>query len=213
MDALVALGARSVPVVAVGDRFVLAQSLADVAELVGITYDATPELAPDELVERLDTVLAAAARLVRQLPADVLDSDVRDRKRSYRELSHHIFRLADGFLEITIEAGESLERDHLNAPAPEAMRSFEDIAGYSDRVRRRLTRWWEAEIDRALTRTVPTYYGPQVLHHVLERITWHTAQHVRQIAAQLSGMGIAPNGPLTADDLAGLPLPEKVWDD
>jgi hypothetical protein len=28
----------------------------------------------------------------------------------------------------------------------------------------------------------------------------------------LEQLAIPPDGPLTADDLAGLPLPERVWD-
>ncbi len=213
MAALRSLGAKSVPVVAIGEKFVFAQSLADVAELLGMEYDVTPELSPGELVERLDLVLAAAARLVRQLPDDVLESNVLNRERSFRELSHHIFRLADAFLEVTIEAGGTLGREHLNSPAPDAMRTGDDIAAFGETVRLRLKAWWDNEADRDCARQVPTYYGDQPLHHVLERITWHPAQHVRQIAMLLEKMGIEPDGPLGAAELAGLPLPEKVWDD
>jgi len=213
MDALLRLGVRSVPVVAVGDKFVFAQSLADVAELIGVDYDATPDLSPDELVQRLDTVLATAARLVRQIPADALEKDVRGRRRSLRQLSYHIFRIAEAFLEVTIEVGETLELDHINAAAPGDMRTTEQISDYGDGLRRRLAAWWDGETDRACARTVPVYWGAQKLHHVLERTTWHPAQHVRQITSLLEEAGIAPDGALTAADLAGLPLPEQVWDD
>jgi len=213
MEALLRLGARSVPVVAVGERFVFAQSLADVAELIGIGYDATPQLSPDELVGRLDQVLAAAARLVRQIPADALEQDMRDRKRSLRQLSYHIFRIVEAFLDVTIEAGETLELDHLNATVPDDMRTTDQIAEYGEGVRGRLRAWWDKETDRSCARTVPVYWGDQPLHHVLERTTWHPAQHVRQVTALLEETGIAPDGPLTADDLAGLPLPQQVWDD
>lgn len=213
MKALLDLGVRSVPVVAVGEKFVFAQSLADVAGLIGIDYDATPELSPDELVRRLDTVLAAAARLVRQLPPDRLGEDMRGRKRSLRQLSYHIFRIAEAFLEATIEAGETLTLDHLNATIPDDMQSTAEIADYGAAVRRRLRDWWDDETDRACMRTASTYWGAHPLHHVLERTTWHPAQHVRQIAAWLDEAGIAPDGPLSAADLAGLPLPEKVFDE
>ncbi len=213
MEALQRLGARSVPVVAVGGNFVLAQSLADVAELLGLDYDATPKLSADELVPRLDTVLAAAGRLVRQIPHENLAHELRNRKRSMRQLSYHIFRIADAFLEVTIEAGETLERNHLNATVPDDMLTTDQIAAYGEIVRERLAAWWEAETDRACARTVTVYWGEQKLHQVLERTTWHPAQHVRQIAMLLDELGIAPDGPLTPADLAGLPLPEKVWDD
>lgn len=57
---------------------------------------------------------------------------------------------------------------------------------------------------------VRTYYGPQSLHQLLERSTWHCTQHVRQLADVLTRFGIAPDGALTADDLAGLPMPEAL---
>jgi hypothetical protein len=50
------------------------------------------------------------------------------------------------------------------------------------------------------------------MHDVLERTTWHAAQHSRQVMLMLETYGIAPDGPLGAVDLAGLPLPDEVWD-
>ena len=50
------------------------------------------------------------------------------------------------------------------------------------------------------------------LHHVVERSTWHSAQHARQIIAVLESFGIAPDGPLTEDDYAGLPMPAGLWE-
>ena len=212
MAALAALGARSVPVVALGDRFVFGQQMEDVAGLIGLDYDPTPDLSPAELVARLDTVLAAAQRLIRQLPHHVLDQDVRERKRSHRELAHHIFRIAHGFLDAA-ETGGTLELAHLNAPPPAAMTTVDQIADYGATVRRRIADWWQAEADKDAGRTMATYWGKQTLHSVLERTTWHPAQHVRQLAMVLEGLGIVPDAPLGESDLAGLPLPEKVWDD
>jgi hypothetical protein len=57
-----------------------------------------------------------------------------------------------------------------------------------------------------------TYYGDTEAHRVFERATWHSAQHCRQLMAVLERMGIQPNGPLSAADLKGLPLPERLWE-
>jgi hypothetical protein len=51
------------------------------------------------------------------------------------------------------------------------------------------------------------------VHEVLERSAWHPAQHARQLMLLLEDLGIEPQGRLSAQDLAGLPLPEKAWDD
>jgi hypothetical protein len=48
---------------------------------------------------------------------------------------------------------------------------------------------------------------------VLERTAWHPAQHTRQLMLILETLDIEPDRALTAADLAGLPLPDKAWDD
>jgi hypothetical protein len=59
---------------------------------------------------------------------------------------------------------------------------------------------------------VKTYYGDQPMHHVMERCTWHSAQHARQIMSVLERLGIQPEGPLTEADYAGLPMPRGLWE-
>ena len=46
-----------------------------------------------------------------------------------------------------------------------------------------------------------------------ERTAWHAAQHARQLQLVLESIGLAPDRPLTDEDLAGLPLPTSVWED
>ena len=57
------------------------------------------------------------------------------------------------------------------------------------------------------------YYGTQSLHEFLERSTWHSAQHTRQLALVVEKLGLTPDRPLGAAELAGLPLPDHAWDD
>jgi hypothetical protein len=52
----------------------------------------------------------------------------------------------------------------------------------------------------------------QPMHAVFERSTWHSAQHARQLMHVLERFGIKPDGPLTQQDLAGLPLPERLFE-
>ncbi|MBV9191612.1 MAG: NrdH-redoxin, partial [Betaproteobacteria bacterium] len=87
-----------------------------------------------------------------------------------------------------------------------------DIRDYGKKVSERLERWWKREGSNAGTAKLSTYYGEQPLHHVMERCTWHSAQHARQIASVLQSFGITPNGPITADDYAGLPMPKALWE-
>jgi hypothetical protein len=46
---------------------------------------------------------------------------------------------------------------------------------------------------------------------VLERCTWHSAQHTRQIISVLQAFGVSVEKPLTEKDYAGLPMPAGLW--
>lgn len=205
------IGATSVPVVSRGDEFVYAQSLGDVAAFLDLDAALGPQLSMPELVDRLDLVLAAAQRLWRQMPDSAMTEKLPNRDRTYRVLAHHIFRIPEAFLEVA--GGETLTYTILTTPPPDDMVTADQIAAYGQSVRERFKAWWLGLEDVTGDQRVPTYYGDQPIHEVLERTTWHAAQHVRQTAMILEGLGVAPDAPLTADDLAGLPVPEKVWDD
>jgi len=211
MEALRRLGARSVPVVSLGERFVYAQSLADVIAFLGLNLRLNERLPPEELARRVTIVLRAALRYVHQVPADQLDTDVRNRKRSTRELAHHVFRIIEAYLETT--SGATLTYDSTVMPPGPDIKTKADIARYGEAVLARFENWWARCPDRSCAAMAETYYGSHSLHEVLERSAWHSAQHTRQLMMLLGMLGIPPDEPLTQQDLAGLPVPEKVWDD
>ena len=203
------LGARTVPVVAVGDRWAHGLHTQEVAELVGKAYQEKAKLPPDQLVEKLDLVLAASQRYIRQVPDDKLDLKSPDRDRPLRGVAYHTFRLVQAFLDA--DAGKELTIDALAEPAPPSMATGAAIADYGEQVRGNVRAWWAKQAGRSFQDTVPTYYGPEPLHDLLERTTWHAAQHVRHLILFLSWIDIKPDGPLTEADFAGLPLPDAVW--
>src|SRR5690348_15531445 len=81
MEELRKLGARSVPVVARGGKFVFAQSLADVIRFLDLKVKQQERLSPDELVRKLEIVLPAACRYIRQIPPAWFDKPFRNRNR------------------------------------------------------------------------------------------------------------------------------------
>jgi hypothetical protein len=208
---LQALGARSVPVVAKGDDFVIGQSLREVGAFLGLADEGASILQPAELVQRLDWVLAAAQRYLRQLPDSQMLAELPGRPRSYRTLSYHIFQITRGFL--FVAQGGELTHELLGEEPGDDLLSFADIADDGETARRDLLTWWEGAGQSAdFDAPVPTYYGPQTLHDILERTAWHTVQHVRQMLFILDGLNISPDGPIGERELAGLPLPNEVWD-
>ena len=211
MDELRALGVRTVPVVARGGDYVFAQELADVSRFLGRQVEFRRLPAP-ALVEKWLTVLAAAQRHVMQLPAERLGERATEgRDRSIRDLAYHIYQVADAFLQAVEDGVEDLTSVY-NTPPPAGVRTTEHIRAYGASVTARVKRWWAGVADKSCSGQVKTYYGVQPLHHLLERSTWHSAQHARQIIAVLERLGIEPDGRLTAQDYAGLPMPAGLWE-
>ena len=203
------LGAPLVPAVALGERVVHGWNPHGFAELLGISYSEAPRLSPTELAERLDRVLQATQRVMRQVPTDRLDTRIPAGERTIRDLGYHIFRLSLVFRDAAIE--DRFPEAWLLGKVPAEFNTGEEIARYGTLVRGKLEQWFTEHPGESFLRTVQTYYGPQSLHALLERTVWHAAQHFRQVCALLEGMGITPDRPLTAEDYAGLPLPATVW--
>jgi hypothetical protein len=204
------LGARSVPVLSRRDDWIFAQNIGHVVKFLGLNEATGPVLTPEQLVSRLDLFLTTAVRIVPQMPDDRMETEVPNRPRSYRILSHHIFRIAEAFQEVA--SGKDLTAEMLAVAPPDDMRTSAAIAAYGESVRRALVSWWAAKADKSGRETVQTYYGPQLLHEYLERTTWHSGQHVRQWHMLLGMAGIPPNGPLGDEAFVDLPMPSSVWD-
>ena len=77
----------------------------------------------------------------------------------------------------------------------------------------RFNAWWERCIDPEGRAPMKTYWGEPSMHDVLERTTWHSAQHTRQLVVVLESFGRPIDRPLGELDLQGLPLPLKAWND
>jgi hypothetical protein len=212
-ERLLALGVRNVPVVAKGGQFVFGQNLEDVAEFVGLQGTGHTPLPPPELARKWILALRAAQRYVRQLPSARLgELAIDNRNRSIRLLSHHVFRIAEAFLETVVDRVEYAAQLANVPPGDGTFMTGDEIASYGEEVIARLEKWWRGLADKSCGQKLKTYYGMQSMHQLLERTTWHSAQHARQLAAVLERFGIEPDGRLSSSDLAGLPLPERLWE-
>ena len=212
-DRLLALGVRNVPVVAKGGAFVFGQNLEDVAEFVGLHGTGHTPLPPEQLITKWINVLRAVQRYVRQIPDERINERViPNRDRSLRLMGHHVFRIGEAFLETAVDRVEYAVQLANIPPADGTFMTGEEIARYGDTVITRLQQWWDGLADKSCRQKVQTFFGMQPIHMLYERSTWHSAQHARQLAAVLERFGIEPNGRLTAADLAGLPLPERLWE-
>jgi hypothetical protein len=204
------LGARSVPVLSRGDDWTFAQNIAHVVKFIGLNEATGPVLSPAQLVERMRLFLRTAIEIVPLMPDTMLATEVPNRPRSYLALGHHLFRIPEGLLEVA--AGAMLTNDLLTNGPADGTHTSAALGVYGQLVLTALDSWWDAQTDKTGQQVVQTYYGPQTLHEVMERTTWHCGQHVRQWFMLLDMAGITP--PVTLDDaaFAGLPMPSSIWD-
>ncbi len=212
-EQLLKLGVRTVPVLARGDQYIFCQNLEDVAEFVGLQGTGHTPLPPGALFRKWTVVLRAAQRYIRQIPnAHINDRAIDNRDRSIRLLSHHIFRIGEAFLETAIDGVEYWVQLANVPPQDGTYTTGDEIASYGNSVIERIDNWWTRLDDKSCQQKVKTFYGTPPMHQLFERSTWHSAQHTRQMIAVLERFGIEPDVRLTAEDLAGLPLPEGIWE-
>jgi len=202
------LGVRTVPVLSRGDKYIFGQSTKQIVDFLGLNEKSGPELSTDELAQRVDKFMGAALELIPLMPADKLGTHVPGRPRSYRTLAFHLFRVVDAF--VGANEGTTLVQDMFREePAPDA--DTATLVAWGEKVRQRFRDWWKKG-DTAPAKTLPTYYGPQSLHELMERTTWHCGQHVRQYMMLLEKEGVRHHRPLGPPDFAKLPMPQNVWD-
>jgi glutaredoxin len=211
MEELREMGVRTVPVVARGKEYVFAQELADVSEFIGRKVE-LKRLAASALAAKWLDVLESAQRYVVQLPPGRLgERATPGRDRSLRDLAYHIFQVPDSFLQAVQDGVKDLTSVY-NAPPPKSVQTVGHIRDYGASITKKVRGWWTSLPDKTCAGNLEVYYGSQPLHHVLERCTWHSAQHTRQIISVLQNFGVSVDRPLTEKDYAGLPMPAGLWE-
>lgn len=200
-----------VPIVRRGEEWADGKDLEAVSDLVGIDHDAEP-LPVEELRDRLYVILEKTQRFLELLPEDELETDIPNRPRSYAELVRHIFTLSDVF--IMHEAGVAMdgvprmehEWDTLTKVA---------LSTYGSTVQGRLSDWFDGPGRTCdWSETADVFWGTPTKHEFLERTTWHTGQHARQLQWILTEeLGIEVADPLDPELWEGLPMPEKIWNE
>ena len=206
-------GITTVPVLARAGQYIFCQNLEDVAEFVGVQGTGHTPLPPAVLLAKWINVLRAAQRYIRQIPDwRLVERVIDNRDRSIRLMSHHIFRIGEAFLETAIDDVEYRVNNANVPPADGTCTTGAEIVQYGDSIISRIQTWWEQLEDKSCRQKIRTFYGTPPLHQLFERSTWHSSQHTRQLIAVLERFGIPPDERLSSEDLAGLPLPEGLWE-
>jgi len=212
MDELARFGLRQVPIVVRGNEWANGQILGNVARLCGIPWGNSDILPAAELQRRLNAIMAGAERFTRQLPESSLQTHLPNRPRSYADLVYHLYNVVDAFVEH--EEGIPLVYESYYRLPPKDIQNIEGLIRYGAYVAGRFSMWFAGPGKKAdWGAKANVYYGSQSLHEFLERTTWHSGQHARQLMWVLENMGISPDQRLGEEAFSGLPMPEKVWED
>lgn len=203
------LGVPGVPAVSIDGRTVHGWNPPGYAALCGVDYRPPEKLSAAELAARLDRILAATGRLIAALPPAALAHKPAQRDRDLLNLGFHVFRLSLAFAD-GMDMGEFPET-WLQERAPAELTDGSAVARYGALVRGRLSGWFEGAGDGEYARIIRVYYGPQTGHDLLERTTWHAAQHLRQLHVVATELGVSLPDPMPVADFEGLPMPASLW--
>lgn len=195
----------SVPVVAYNDHAIYAIDLKQVADLLEIAPTRKPKLSATTLIERLSALVSRLAVIAPQIPERRLLVKFPGRDRSVLALLNHVLEVARSAVKLTADASFDESRANI---VPSVLLNPQALSSQADDVAEHLT-----SIELDATQEIETYYGPQSILNVLDRVTSHVAQHMRQIYALLEEYDVELTPPLDAQVLAGLSLPQAILDD
>lgn len=207
MQEVLGAGLRSIPVVRKGNQYIYAQSLDEVAALLGISRNHV-RLPHDQLLERWDSVLDRAKEIIGAFSDELLERPaIAVRQRSIKEVCSHIFQINEAFLMSLEDA--SVDARALGTDPRENIVTRADLMAYIESVHTRYRRWLSDGGLRKIPQRMSTYYGEQDSGQVLERAVWHSAQHARQLDHVAAGLGAELVIP--AELYSGLPMPKRLW--
>jgi hypothetical protein len=184
-----------------------------IGQAVGNVFDQGNRVVLDEwqLSARLSSLMAKAVRYTRELRGDMLAQPLPVRGqdgRTVRGLAFHIGQAAQAPLWALARIPIVKPMEEYDPPSH--LRSAEDLAAHLMGMGERLQAALGTDADWPAG-VVETFHGPYTWHGLLERTCWHVATHLRQLAWLLVEHGVDAEAGLSAEDVAGLPMPIVVW--
>jgi len=147
-------------------------------------------LDPVTLGRRLDDLLGAAERMIRDAPEAEMDAPAPEGDGRVRDVAFRIFRLGLGYAD-----GMDTERfsdDWRHELAPEDLRDGASIARYAALVRGRLAGWFEGASPREFARIIPAPGGPRSGQDLLAQVCVEAEAQLGRLRLALERVGHAP---------------------
>lgn len=201
----------TVPVVAVGDRYVVGYNPMKFKELLSLTSAARWEAEPGEMFAAVDQLLTALQAAVVQIPQDKLTFKSPDRDRDLQNFTVHIAHRVQRGLNAAQDLTFVADTKEMHDTAAQPYDTPDKIAAYAAGVQERVRAWRASEGDAPLSQNVDSYMGQVTLLQLFEMITNHTAHHLRQLYVFMEQLGIRPKDPLAVEQLRGVTVLESVF--
>lgn len=211
MDDLKKLGIRGIPCVTRGTEWVYAQSLEDVTAFLGKVYAPPKVQTPEYIFEKWLFLLDTTISYLKATPPDVLKVEpVKNRVRPVGQLAFHVFQIAEAFVHCmrtrqsawierssgAVDMSIALDKPRLldyAAPIVAELRKYRDNGEFQ---------------------SVPMDFewGLKTTYEFLDRSSWHSAQHMRQVASTLAREGVTLVPQWKDEYFQGLNVPVQLWE-
>lgn len=202
-----AAGLRSIPAVRRGDTYIYAQSLDDIAELLGVARNVT-RLSWGDLIARWDDILEMSKSILLDFNEPVLQRQViSGGNRTIADLGAHIFQVAESFMRQI--GDDSIDARAIYLGHLDYIQRREGLIAYVGKTQLEYREFRAASETKKFPSKLNTHYGFQPLLVVLERSVWHSTQHARQLDHVAAGCGAELR--ISEDLYSGLPLPKRLW--
>jgi len=146
-------------------------------------------LDPAELGRRLDTILATAGQIIREVPEALMSAPVSAGVGTLRDAAVRLFRLGLAFAD-GMDRGR-FPSEWRRETAPDDLRDGAAVARYGALVRGRLAGWFEGAAPREFARTIEGDDGPQVGYDLLARVVDEADRDLRALRMALERIGRA----------------------
>lgn len=205
-----ARGIKSVPVTILGDQVVIGFNPRELAKLFDLS-DAIDVADLPTMIEKYETVLTAACRTFRQLPADRWDWESPERKRTLGQFCFHLSDRPDRALNaylVGVYVNEDREREVQDILGDVG---FEEVAQNVEDVLRRVQEALNGSTVIDLDKVLDTYMGRKTAGEMMDLALGHSVHHLKQLYAYMGMMGLEPVNPLGPDDLEGISVPTELF--
>lgn len=210
MDELLQRGIKSVPVTILEDQVVIGFNPKELARLFNLSGE-VPVVDLPTMMEKYETVLTAACRAFRQLPADQWDWESPERKRTLGQFCFHLSDRPDRALnayQVGVYVNEDRGREVQDVLGEVG---FEEVARNVEDVLRRVKEALSGPGIIDLDRTLDTYMGTKTAGEMMDLALGHSVHHLKQLYQYMSLMGIQPEDPLKEGDFAGISVPTELF--